>query len=83
MSRAIVVKPDQRGDTADPPIEYQLDVTAMVKAWLDGSAANEGLAILPLVDRPTDDGLFSRFQIYASESGNPKVTPKIVLEFEQ
>ncbi len=78
-----VVKPEQGSDTAEPPLEYQLDVTLLAKAWLDGSAPNFGLAILPVVDRPTDDGLFSRFQIYASEYNHPAVTPKLVLEFER
>ncbi len=82
-AKGIVVKPEQGADTADPPLEYQLDVTQFAKAWLEGSASNEGLAILPIVDRPTDDGLFSRFQIYASEYHDRKVTPKLVLEFER
>ena len=43
--------PKQGADTVDPPIEYQFDVTDLVKSWLDGGAPNLGVAIAP-VDRP-------------------------------
>ncbi len=79
----IVVQPEQGADTAEPPIEYQLDVTPLAKVWLDDSRSNNGLAILPVVDRATDDGQFSRFQIYASEYQDVAVTPKLGLEFER
>ena len=37
-SPPVVVKPDMGSDTVDPPLEYQLDVTDMVRAWQDGTA---------------------------------------------
>ena len=46
-SPPVVVKPDMGSDTVDPPLEYRLDVTDMVRAWLDGTAPNHGLADCP------------------------------------
>jgi hypothetical protein len=77
-----IVRPDQGGDTADPPIEYQLDVTDAVRSWLAGRATNHGLAIVPVPDRSIDDGAFTRFQVYASESPRREFTPKLTLHLE-
>ena len=33
-----IVRPDEGADTVDPPVDYQLDVTDAVQAWLDGRA---------------------------------------------
>lgn len=73
----IVVEPDKDSDTADPPLEYRLDVTDMVRDWLAGKRANNGLAILPLADRSIDEGHFTRFQVYASEHPRAQYTPKL------
>src|SRR5262249_33266997 len=55
---AVVVQPDQEGtDTVDPPLEYQLDVTELVRSWRDGGAPNYGLAIAPVIDRRVDEGV--------------------------
>ena len=78
-----VVKPDMGSDTVDPPLEYQLDVTDMVRAWLDGTAANHGLAIIPVPDRAIDEGYHTRFQMYASEYPQVKYTPKLTVVMEK
>ena len=75
----VVVLPDKGKDTVDPPIEYRLDLTAIVQAWLDG-AANHGLAIAPVIDRAVDGGYQSRFQIYASEHPRVQYTPKLTVQ---
>jgi serine/threonine protein kinase len=79
----VIVKPDAPGtDTAEPPIEYQLEVTAIVQAWLDGSQPNHGLALAGVADRAIDNGYHSRFQIYASEHPRPQYTPKLVIQLK-
>jgi hypothetical protein len=75
----VVVKPDMGSDTADPPIEYTLDVTDIVKGWLSGEA-NYGVAIAPVIDRQIDEGQHTRFQVYASEWRELKQTPKLTVE---
>ena len=60
----------------------ELDVTDMVRAWLDGTAPNHGLAIVPLPDRTVDDGFHTRFQMYASEYNQAKYTPKLTVVLE-
>jgi hypothetical protein len=80
----VVVLPDQPGtDTADPPIEYQLDVTDAVRAWLEGGAPNHGLAIAPVIDPAVDEGFSSRFQVYGTAHGRPQYTPKLTLQVRQ
>ncbi len=76
-----IVKPDMAEDTVDPPIEYQLDVTALVKTWLAGTD-NHGLAIVSVPDRATDDGFHTRFQIYGSEASNAAYGPKLTVLVE-
>ena len=82
-STPIVVKPDMGSDTVDPPLEYQLDVTDMVRAWLDGTAPNHGLAIVPVADRSIDEGFHTRFQMYASEYQQVKYTPKLTVVLQK
>lgn len=78
-SPPVTVFPEKGRDTiVDPPIEYQLDVTAFVQDWLDG-AANHGLAIAAVSDRAIDEGWQSRFQIYASEYPRVQFTPKLTV----
>jgi serine/threonine protein kinase len=78
---AVVVQPDREGsDTADPPIEYQLDVTHVVRSWLDGGAPNHGLAIAPVIDPGVDEGLQTRFQVYGSEHDRAQYTPKLTVQ---
>jgi len=77
---AVIVDPDQDGDTLDPPREYQLDVTELVRAWLSGKAANHGLAIAPVIDSSADAGVLSRFQVYGSEDWRVQFTPKLTVQ---
>jgi hypothetical protein len=77
---AVVVKPEEGSDTADPPLEYQLDVTDMVRAWLAGETPNNGLAIAPVIDPSVDEGLLTRFQLFGSQHGNAKYTPKLTVQ---
>jgi hypothetical protein len=80
----VVVQPDQVGtDTADPPIEYQLDVTDLVRLWLEGGAPNYGLAIAPVIDLSVDEGFMTRFQTYGSEHSRVQYTPKLTLQVQQ
>jgi hypothetical protein len=79
---AVVVEPQQGSDTADPPIEYQLDVTQMVRAWQEGGAPNHGLAIAPVIDPSVDGGTLSRFQIFSSEHSQQPYTPKLVVQVQ-
>jgi hypothetical protein len=83
-SPAAVVEPDPAGtDTFDPPIEYQLDITVMVRSWLDGTVPNFGLAIAPVIDRSVDEGLSTRFQMYGSEHSPALYTPKLTVQVRQ
>ena len=82
-SPPVVVKPDMGSDTVDPPLEYQLDVTDMVRAWRDGATANHGLAIVPVPDRAIDEGFHTRFQMYASEYQQAKYGPKLTVVLEK
>jgi hypothetical protein len=79
-SAPVIVRPDVDSDTVDPPLEYRLDVTAMVRAWLAGEAPNEGLAIVPIADRTVDEGFHTRFQIYGSEYRRPQYTPRLTID---
>lgn len=79
----VVVKPEQGSDTADPPIEYQLDVTDLVRTWLDGSTPNYGLAIAPVIDASVDEGLLTRFQVCGSQYSRAQYTPKLTVQARQ
>jgi hypothetical protein len=79
-SPGAVVQPESGGDTADPPIEYQIDVTELVNSWLEGNAPNHGLAIAPVIDPIVDEGLLTRFQLYASEYSRKEFTPKLMIQ---
>jgi serine/threonine protein kinase len=76
----VVVKPEQGSDTAEPPIEYQLDVTDLVRAWLDGRTPNHGLAIAPVIDPSVDEGLLTRFQVCGSKYNRAEYTPKLTVQ---
>jgi len=76
----VVVDPEQGSDTLDPPREYQLDVTDVVRAWLINPAANFGLAIAPVIDAKVDQGIMSRFQVYGSENWRQQYTPKLTVQ---
>jgi hypothetical protein len=78
---AVVVEPDKPGtDTVDPPLEYRLDVTDVVRSWLDGSMPNFGLAIAPVIDPAVDENFFTRFQVCGSEHRQAEYTPKLTVE---
>jgi serine/threonine protein kinase len=80
----VVVEPDQPGtDTVDPPIEYQLEVTDLVRSWLEGRAANYGLAIAPVSDRSVDEGILTRFQVFSSKHPRAQYTPKLTVQVSQ
>jgi hypothetical protein len=80
---AVVVKPEQGSDTAEPPIEYQLDVTGLVRAWHDGATPNHGLAIAPVIDTTVDEGLLTRFQVCGSQYNREQFTPKLTVQARQ
>ncbi len=75
-----VVKPDLEKDTVDPPVEYQVDVTAILNVWLLGNHPNHGLVLVPTEDRAIDDGHCTRFQIYASKHPRVQYTPTLKVE---
>jgi hypothetical protein len=79
----VVVKPDEGRDTVDPPLEYTIDVTDVVRDWLDGKAPNHGLAIAPITDRAVDEGRQTRFQLYSSAHERVQYTPKLTVRFER
>lgn len=80
---SVVVEPDQGSDTAEPPVEYHLDATDLVRTWLAHPARNLGAAIAPVIDRSVDDGQVTRFQVLTSEYRELKFTPKLTIEFTQ
>jgi hypothetical protein len=82
MSPHVIIQPNGRQDTVDPPDQYEVDVTELVRSWLAGTIPNYGLAIVPQIDRSVDDGHFSRFQILASEYEQVRYTPKLTVVFE-
>jgi hypothetical protein len=77
---SVVVMPEEGSDTADPPIEYRLDVTDLVRAWVSGESPNDGLAIAPVIDPTVDEGLSSRFQVFGTAHGTTKYTPKLTVQ---
>ncbi len=79
----VIVPPEEGADTADPPLEYSIDVTKSVAAWLSGQAKNHGLAIVPMVDRSVDDGQHTRIQLLASEYRDKEFSPKLTLRLAQ
>jgi hypothetical protein len=78
----VVVQPEAGSDTVEPPAEYQLDVTDLIRAWIDGSVANHGLALVPVVDASVDEGMRSRFQILGTESNRSQYTPKLEIQVQ-
>ena len=79
----VVVPPDAGSDTVDPPLEYRLDVTSLVRNWLSGTIPNNGLAIATVIDRAIDKGQFTRFQVLASEHREARYTPKLEIHLRQ
>jgi hypothetical protein len=77
---SVVVTPEQGSDTLDPPAEYQLDVTDIVRSWMNGQAPNYGLAIAPVIDPSVDEGILSRFQVYGTEHSHGLYTPKLTVQ---
>ncbi|MBL8793974.1 MAG: serine/threonine protein kinase [Planctomycetia bacterium] len=78
----IIVQPDTTKDIAEPPVAYGLEITEQVRRWMEGKEPNHGLALVPVADRAIDDGLQSRFQIYASEYNRMTATPRLSLMFK-
>ena len=79
---SVTVEPDPVSDTVDPPVEYRLDATALVQAWLADPKGNFGVALAPVIDRGIDDGQFTRVQVLASEYREVKYTPKLTIELK-
>jgi hypothetical protein len=79
----IVVTPEGASDTVDPPAEYQLDVTDIVRDWMERDSPNNGLAIAPLIDPSVDKGIQSRFQIFGTEHTHGLYTPKLTVHVRQ
>lgn len=75
----VVIAPNARVDTVNPPIEYRLDVTQIVRGWLSGLKPNHGLAVAPVIDEAIDNGQYSRIQIVGSESRQPRSVPKLTV----
>jgi len=74
---AIVIPPERGSDIADPPLEYRLDVSELVRGWLSGKEPNHGLAVAPMMDSEVDEGVSSRLQLYASEHRRPQYIPRL------
>ncbi len=70
----VTVEPDAAADTVDPPVEYRLDASDLVRAWLADPKSNFGLAIAPVIGRSVDDGQYTRFQVLASEYRETRYT---------
>ncbi len=81
-SPQIVVLPNRQQDVVDPPVEYQMDVTGMVRTWLAGQP-NHGLAIAPLIDPSVDRHVPSYFSIYGSEHERGEFTPKLTVRYAE
>jgi hypothetical protein len=79
----VIVRPDAGSDTVDPPIEYQVEVTTLVRRWISGKLPNHGLAIAPVIDRAVDEGHYVRFQVLASEHRGARYTPKLEIHLRQ
>ena len=79
----VIVPPDAGSDTVDPPLEYRLEVTSLVRDWLSGAMPNHGLAIASVVDRAVDEGHYTRFQVLASEHREAPYTPKLEIHLRQ
>lgn len=76
-----IIPPDRGSDIADPPLEYHIDITAAVEAWLTGSKSNLGIAVGPVVDRDIDEGHFTRIQLYGSKWQKKEETPQLILQW--
>ncbi len=79
---SVTIEPDSVSDLADPPVEYRLDATAVVRGWLAEPKSNFGVVLAPVIDRSVDDGQYSRVQVLASEYREAKYTPQLVIELK-
>ena len=81
---SVIVLPDARGaDVVDPPLEYQLDVTDIVRSWLDKKLDNNGIAIAGVPDKDIDQNVQTRFQVFASEHERAQYTPKLHIKLKR
>ncbi len=78
----VQVQPDTTRDIAEPPTAYNFDITEQLRSWMEGTEPNYGLALIPVADRAVDDGLQSRFQIYASEDPRSQCGPRLTMIFK-
>ncbi len=76
----VVVEPDRGSDIANPPVAYDIDVTACVQQWLGGSP-NHGVAIAAEIDRKIDNGHWTRFQVHAADSAKQQYAPKLTVVY--
>jgi len=79
----IIVPPDRGGDTCNPPLEYKIEVTGMVREWVSGKSPNHGVAIASVIDRSVDEGQWTRFQVTSSERDPVQYTPKLSIEIAE
>jgi serine/threonine protein kinase len=75
-----VVRPDPVNDIVDPPVKYDLDVTEIVRSWIEGNVANHGLAVMPIADRTVDNGSQSRFQVRRTTAKQQQYAPKLTID---
>jgi hypothetical protein len=80
---SVTIAPDPTSDTVDSPIEYRLDATELVCAWLKDAKSNLGAALAPVIDRGVDDGQFTRAQVLASEYREARYTPRLTIEIAE
>jgi tRNA A-37 threonylcarbamoyl transferase component Bud32 len=81
---SVIVLPDPPGmDIAEPPLEYQLDITDIVRGWLEKKLENNGVAIAGVPDRDIDQNQLTRFQIFASEYDRPQFSPKLHIRLKR
>lgn len=79
----VIIAPNSERDVVHPPVEYRLDITEEVRAWLSHATPNYGVAIAPLLDSSVDDGHFSRIQIVGAESRRERYVPKLEIELRE
>ncbi|MCA9245829.1 MAG: DNRLRE domain-containing protein [Planctomycetales bacterium] len=79
---SVLFQPNADGVSANDVHEIQLDVTDIVRAWLNGTP-NYGLAVSPVIDPRIDGGYAAHFHFYASEYARIQHTPRLVLLFRK
>ena len=60
-----------------PDTWYEFDLTALVRRWLDGSMANNGVLL-----RATDPLSTHSFQFASAENGNAALRPRLIISFD-